>query len=78
MIFKDSNFSEQTAWISVTFTIFIAWFYDKGMKQLEGTVYRIMCFAKFIYAILTSTPKFNVEIIFLNTLFNLSMQYLCE
>ena len=37
MIFKDSNFSEQTAWISVTFTIFIAWFYDKGMKQLEGT-----------------------------------------
>ena len=37
MIFKDSNFSEQTAWISVTFTVFIAWFYANGMKQLEGT-----------------------------------------
>lgn len=37
MIFKNSNFSEQTAWISVTFTVFIAWFYTNGMKQLEGT-----------------------------------------
>ena len=37
MIFKESNFSEQTAWISVTFTVFIGWFYSHGMRQLEGT-----------------------------------------
>jgi hypothetical protein len=37
MIFKDSNFSEQTAWISVAFTVFVAWFYTNGMTQLEGT-----------------------------------------
>ena len=37
MIFKNSNFSEQTAWISVIFTVFIGWFYSHGMRQLEGT-----------------------------------------
>jgi hypothetical protein len=37
MIFKESNFSEQTAWISVIFTVFIGWFYSHGMRQLEGT-----------------------------------------
>ncbi|ALO33478.1 hypothetical protein CMT41_01155 [Colwellia sp. MT41] len=36
MIFKNSNFSEQTAWISVTFTLFIAWYYANGITQLEG------------------------------------------
>lgn len=36
MIFKNSNFSEQTAWISVIFTVFIAVFYWNGMTQLEG------------------------------------------
>jgi hypothetical protein len=37
MIFKNSNFSEQTAWISVIFTVFIALFYATGMTHLEGT-----------------------------------------
>lgn len=37
MIFKDSNFSEQTAWISVIFTVFIGLFYANGMTELEGT-----------------------------------------
>lgn len=36
MIFKESNFSEQSAWISVIFAIFIAAFYGYGMMQLEG------------------------------------------
>jgi hypothetical protein len=36
MIFKNSNFSEQTAWISVIFTVFIAVFYWNGMTELEG------------------------------------------
>lgn len=36
MIFKNSNFSEQSAWISVIFAIFIAVFYGYGMMQLEG------------------------------------------
>ena len=37
MIFKNSNFSEKTAWISVIFAIFIAIFYGYGMMQLEGS-----------------------------------------
>ena len=37
MIFKNSNFSEQAAWISVIFTVFIACFYANGITQLEGT-----------------------------------------
>ena len=37
MIFKNSNFSEQTAWISVVFTVFIAVFYGYGITQLEGS-----------------------------------------
>ncbi len=37
MFLKNSNFSEQTAWISVVFTVFIAWYYSNGMTQLEGT-----------------------------------------
>ncbi|NQY89924.1 MAG: hypothetical protein HRT51_19715 [Colwellia sp.] len=37
MIFKNSNFSEQSAWISVIFAIFIAAFYGYGMMQLEGS-----------------------------------------
>ena len=36
MFLKNSNFSEQTAWISVIFAIFIAVFYGYGMMQLEG------------------------------------------
>ena len=36
MIFKESNFSEQSAWISVIFALFIAAFYGYGMMQLEG------------------------------------------
>ena len=37
MILKNRNFSEQTAWISVIFTVFIAWYYGTGLMQLEGT-----------------------------------------
>lgn len=37
MIFKNSNFSEQAAWISVIFTVFIALFYANGITHLEGT-----------------------------------------
>jgi len=36
MIFKNSNFSEQAAWISLIFTVFIAIFYTHGLSQLEG------------------------------------------
>jgi hypothetical protein len=37
MIFKNSNFSEQAAWISIIFTIFMAVFYSNGVMQLEGS-----------------------------------------
>lgn len=37
MIFKNSNFSEQSAWVTVIFTLFIASFYGYGVTQLEGT-----------------------------------------
>ncbi len=36
MFFRNSNFSEQAAWISVAFTLFIAAYYGLGMTQLEG------------------------------------------
>ena len=37
MIFKNSNFSEQTAWISLILTILMTLFYSNGIAQLEGT-----------------------------------------
>lgn len=36
MIFKNSNFSEQSAWISVILTIVLALYYGFGITQLEG------------------------------------------
>jgi hypothetical protein len=36
MIFKESNFSEKTAWISIMFTLFMALFYSNGLTHLEG------------------------------------------
>jgi len=36
MILKNSNFCEQTAWISVIFTVFIALFYANGITELDG------------------------------------------
>lgn len=52
MIFKNSNFSEQSAWVSVLFTIFIAAFYSYGMTQLEGD---FATHAEQIVALWTST-----------------------
>ncbi|WP_019029247.1 hypothetical protein [Colwellia piezophila] len=36
MFLKNSSFSEQTAWITIAFTIFIAWYYGNGITELEG------------------------------------------
>lgn len=37
MIFKESNFSEKTAWVSALFTLFMALFYSHGITQLDGS-----------------------------------------
>jgi hypothetical protein len=36
MIFNNSNFSQQTSWVMVLITIFMASYYGFGVTQLEG------------------------------------------